>query len=90
MIRQQPELDIVVVGGSGVDTIVRVDTLPVPLADAVMVGPIEEWPGQTGGNVALGARALGLDVRCSTASATTGSAVRSASGWPRGTWSSTR
>ncbi|WSC11753.1 PfkB family carbohydrate kinase [Streptomyces brevispora] len=62
MIRQQPELDIVVVGGSGVDTIVRVDTLPVPLADAVMVGPIEEWPGQTGGNVALGARALGLDV----------------------------
>ncbi|MFJ2418925.1 carbohydrate kinase family protein [Streptomyces brevispora] len=62
MIRQQPELDIVVVGGSGVDTIVRVDTLPVPLADAVMVGPIEEWPGQTGGNVALGARALGLGV----------------------------
>ncbi|MFI6947956.1 carbohydrate kinase family protein [Streptomyces sp. NPDC050422] len=51
-----------VVGGSGVDTIVRVDALPVPLADSVMVGPIEEWPGHTGGNVALGARALGLDV----------------------------
>ncbi|MFE6974084.1 carbohydrate kinase family protein [Streptomyces sp. NPDC057682] len=49
-----------VVGGSGVDTIVRVDALPVPLADSVMVGPIEEWPGHTGGNVALGARALGL------------------------------
>lgn len=62
MIRQQPEYDVVVVGGSGVDTIVRVDTLPVPLADSVMVGPIEEWPGHTGGNVALGARALGLDV----------------------------
>lgn len=62
MIRQQPRYDVVVVGGSGVDTIVRVDSLPVPLADSVMVGPIEEWAGQTGGNVALGARALGLDV----------------------------
>ncbi|TXS04147.1 carbohydrate kinase family protein [Streptomyces sp. col6] len=62
MVRQQAEFDVVVVGGSGVDTIVRVDALPVPLADAVMVGPIQEWPGQTGGNVALGARALGLDV----------------------------
>ncbi|MCX4445270.1 carbohydrate kinase family protein [Streptomyces sp. NBC_01789] len=62
MVRQQAEYDVVVVGGSGVDTIVRVDALPVPLADAVMVGPIQEWPGQTGGNVALGARALGLDV----------------------------
>lgn len=62
MARQQSEYDVLVVGGSGVDTIVRVDSLPVPLADAVMVGPIEEWPGQTGGNVALGARALGLDV----------------------------
>ncbi|MBA4863636.1 carbohydrate kinase family protein [Streptomyces sp. PSKA54] len=51
-----------VIGGSGVDTIVRVDSLPVPLADSVLVGPIEEWPGHTGGNVALGARALGLRV----------------------------
>ncbi|WLQ38905.1 PfkB family carbohydrate kinase [Streptomyces laculatispora] len=62
MIQRQPEYDVVVVGGTGVDTIVRVDALPVPLADSVMVGPIEEWPGQTGGNVALGARALGLGV----------------------------
>ncbi|GAA2984323.1 sugar kinase [Streptomyces drozdowiczii] len=62
MVREQAEYDVVVVGGGGVDTIVRVDALPVPLADAVMVGPIQEWPGQTGGNVALGARALGLDV----------------------------
>lgn len=62
MVRQQTEYDVLVVGGSGVDTIVRVDALPVPLADSVMVGPIEEWPGHTGGNVALGARALGLDV----------------------------
>ncbi|MEU2251533.1 carbohydrate kinase family protein [Streptomyces sp. NPDC019224] len=62
MVRQRTEYDVVVVGGSGVDTIVRVDALPVPLADAVMVGPIQEWPGQTGGNVALGVRALGLEV----------------------------
>ncbi|WRZ79044.1 carbohydrate kinase family protein [Streptomyces sp. NBC_01022] len=62
MVQQQTEYDVLVVGGSGVDTIVRVDALPVPLADSVMVGPIEEWPGHTGGNVALGARALGLDV----------------------------
>ncbi len=62
MIQRQPGYDVVVVGGSGVDTIVRVDTLPVALADSVMVGPIEEWAGQTGGNVALGVRALGLDV----------------------------
>lgn len=62
MVQQQTEYDVVVVGGSGVDTIVRVDALPVPLADSVMVGPIKEWPGQTGGNVALGARALGLEV----------------------------
>ncbi|MFF9570096.1 carbohydrate kinase family protein [Streptomyces sp. NPDC014685] len=62
MTRQQTRYDVLVVGGSGVDTIVRVDALPVPLADSVHVGPIEEWPGHTGGNVALGTRALGLEV----------------------------
>lgn len=58
-----PGIDVLVVGGSGVDTVVRVDSLPVPLADAVGVGPIREWPGQTGGNVALGCQALGLNVK---------------------------
>ncbi|MFJ5105058.1 carbohydrate kinase family protein, partial [Streptomyces sp. NPDC088554] len=52
-----------VVGGSGVDTVVRVDSLPVPLADSVPVGRIREWAGHTGGNVALGCRALGLRVK---------------------------
>lgn len=42
------------------DTIVRVDSLPVPLAESVHVSPIEERP--TGGNVALGVQALGLKV----------------------------
>ncbi|WP_329126031.1 carbohydrate kinase family protein [Streptomyces sp. NBC_01465] len=60
MVQQHTEYDVLVVGGSGVDTVVRVDALPVPLADSVHVGPIEEWPGHTGGNVALGTRALGL------------------------------
>ncbi|MFI6079948.1 carbohydrate kinase family protein [Streptomyces sp. NPDC051217] len=59
----EPGHDVLVVGGCGVDTVVRVDSLPVPLADSVGVGPILEWPGQTGGNVALGCRALGLDVK---------------------------
>lgn len=62
MIPQHAEYDVLVVGGSGVDTIVRVDSLPVPLADSVHVSPIEEWPGHTGGNVALGAQALDLKV----------------------------
>jgi hypothetical protein len=48
------EYDVPVVGGSGVDTVVRVDALPVPLAGSVPVGPIEEHPGRTGGYVALG------------------------------------
>ena len=53
---------MLVIGGSGVDSVVRVDSLPVPLADSTGVGPIREWPGHTGGNVALGCRALGLGV----------------------------
>ncbi|GAA4624505.1 PfkB family carbohydrate kinase [Actinoallomurus vinaceus] len=62
MVPRQAAYDVVVVGGSGVDTVVRVGSLPVPLADSVSVGPIREWPGHTGGNVALGAGALGLTV----------------------------
>ncbi|MEU9101036.1 PfkB family carbohydrate kinase [Streptomyces sp. NPDC048361] len=62
MTRESAEYDVLVVGGTGVDTVVRVDSLPVPLADSVQVGPIEEWPGHTGANVAIGARALGLEV----------------------------
>ncbi|MGW2813813.1 carbohydrate kinase family protein [Streptomyces sp. NPDC001415] len=62
MIRESAEYDVLVVGGTGVDTVVRVDSLPVPLADSVQVGPIVEWPGHTGANVALGTRALGLAV----------------------------
>jgi sugar/nucleoside kinase (ribokinase family) len=51
---------VLVVGGSGVDTIVRVDALPVPYADSYGVPPIREWAGHTGTGVALGCAALGL------------------------------
>ncbi|MEU7641118.1 MULTISPECIES: carbohydrate kinase family protein [unclassified Streptomyces] len=52
--------DVLVVGGSGVDTIVRVGALPVPSADSHAVPPIREWAGHTGTGVALGCAALGL------------------------------
>jgi hypothetical protein len=42
VVRESAEYDVLVVGGTGVDTVVRVDSLPVPLADSVQVGPIEE------------------------------------------------
>lgn len=54
--------DVLVVGGAGVDTVVRVDALPVPFADSVAVPPIREWAGHTGTGVALGCCALGLGV----------------------------
>lgn len=63
MTADESPYDMLVVGGSGVDTMVRVDSLPVPQADSLGVPPILEWPGQTGGNVALGCRALGMSVK---------------------------
>ena len=60
---QDPEFDLLVVGGAGIDTIVRVPGLPVPYADSVLVDPIESYVAHTGTAVALGARALGLRVK---------------------------
>ena len=54
------ERDVVVIGGTGVDTIVRVPALPVPLADSVMAPGIRDWAGHTGYGVALGCHSLGL------------------------------
>lgn len=57
------EIDVLVLGGSGVDTIVYVPQLPLPVADSYTVQPgIETRAGQTGDFVALGMRALGLRV----------------------------
>ncbi|MGY5077835.1 carbohydrate kinase family protein [Streptomyces nigrescens] len=52
--------DVLVVGGSGVDTLVQVGALPVPLADSYPVPPLHEGAGHTGTGVALGCAALGL------------------------------
>lgn len=53
-------IDVLVLGGAGVDTIVYVPELPLSYADSYMVPAIEARPGQTGDNVALNLRALGL------------------------------
>ncbi|MFF9343250.1 adenosine kinase [Streptomyces sp. NPDC014773] len=53
--------DVLVLGGSGVDTIVYVPKLPLPYADSYMIQPgIETRAGQTGDFVALGLSSLGL------------------------------
>ncbi|MDK1346913.1 PfkB family carbohydrate kinase [Streptomyces sp. 378] len=55
------EIDVLVLGGAGVDTIVHVPELPVPFADSHMIRPgIVTRAGQSGDFVALGTNALGL------------------------------
>ncbi|MET7612472.1 PfkB family carbohydrate kinase [Streptomyces seoulensis] len=55
--------DVLVLGGAGVDTIVRVPELPLPFADSYPVDTgVHTRAGQTGDFVALGLAALGLDV----------------------------
>ncbi|MGV9886776.1 carbohydrate kinase family protein [Streptomyces sp. NPDC003395] len=54
------DYDVLVVGGVGVDTIVRVDELRVPPGDSVFVEPLRDYVGHTGNGVALGWHALGL------------------------------
>ncbi|WP_406279643.1 carbohydrate kinase family protein [Embleya sp. NBC_00896] len=53
------ELDVFVVGGVGVDIIVRVPELPLPISD-FKVPPIRQYVAHTGNGVALGCHALGL------------------------------
>ncbi|MET9763781.1 PfkB family carbohydrate kinase [Streptomyces sp. NPDC006372] len=55
------EIDVLVLGGAGVDTIVNVPELPLPFADSHMIRPgIVTRAGQSGDFVALGTTALGL------------------------------
>ncbi|MCX4978265.1 adenosine kinase [Streptomyces sp. NBC_00620] len=55
------EIDVLVLGGAGVDTIVYVPELPLPYADSYMIRPgIETRAGQSGDFVALGVHSLGL------------------------------
>ncbi|GAA4035094.1 fructoselysine 6-kinase [Allokutzneria multivorans] len=51
---------MVVVGGVGVDTIVRVGELPLPVEDTIKVPPIRRYVGHTGNGVAMGCHTLGL------------------------------
>ncbi|AHH99483.1 carbohydrate kinase family protein [Kutzneria albida] len=55
--------DVLVVGGTGVDTVVRVPSLPLPVADSIMVPRIERHVAHTGNGVARGCHALGLRTR---------------------------
>ncbi|HEY3480520.1 MAG TPA: PfkB family carbohydrate kinase, partial [Streptomyces sp.] len=55
--------DVLVIGGTGVDTIVRVDELAVPGSDSVSVPPIRDYVAHTGNGVALGFHALGLSTK---------------------------
>ncbi|MFE2881210.1 PfkB family carbohydrate kinase [Streptomyces sp. NPDC059272] len=55
------DIDVLVLGGAGVDTIVHVPHLPLPYADSYMIDPgIRTRAGQTGDFMALGLSALGL------------------------------
>lgn len=55
------DIDVLVLGGAGVDTIVYVPELPLPYADSYMIDSgIRTRAGQTGDFVALGLAALGL------------------------------
>ncbi|MFF0205706.1 carbohydrate kinase family protein [Streptomyces sp. NPDC005017] len=52
--------DVLVVGGAGVDTVVRVDELRVPPGDSLHVPPVYDYVAHTGNGVALGFHHLGL------------------------------
>ncbi|MFD5268466.1 PfkB family carbohydrate kinase [Streptomyces sp. NPDC058335] len=55
------DIDVLVLGGAGVDTIVYVPELPLPYADSYMIDSgVRTRAGQTGDFVALGLTALGL------------------------------
>lgn len=55
------DIDVLVLGGAGVDTIVYVPELPLPYADSYMIeSGIRTRAGQTGDFVAVGLSSLGL------------------------------
>ncbi|MER7707527.1 carbohydrate kinase family protein [Kitasatospora sp. NPDC097605] len=56
----ESDFELLVVGGAGVDTVVRVDRLEVPAGDSHHVPPIHDYVAHTGNGVALGAHRLGV------------------------------
>ncbi|HEV2638214.1 MAG TPA: carbohydrate kinase family protein [Actinocrinis sp.] len=53
-------LDVLVLGGVGVDTIVRVPELVIPPGDLLLVPPVRDYVAHSGNGVALGFHGLGL------------------------------
>lgn len=54
------DLDVLVLGGVGVDTIVRVPELAIPPGDVIGVPPVRDYVAHSGNGVALGFHGLGL------------------------------
>ena len=54
------KLDVFVVGGVGIDTVVRVPSLPPEDRDSFLVPPVETGIAHTGHGVVMGCHALGL------------------------------
>jgi sugar/nucleoside kinase (ribokinase family) len=54
---------VLVVGGVGIDTIVRVPSLQLPAVDSIHVEPVRDYVAHTGNGVALGLLALGHRTR---------------------------
>jgi hypothetical protein len=54
------DYDVLVLGGVGVDTIVRVPELTIPDGDLLTVPPVRDYVAHSGNGVALGFHALGL------------------------------
>jgi sugar/nucleoside kinase (ribokinase family) len=52
-------IEVLVVGGAGVDHVVQVKRLPLPVVDSIIVPPILSFVGHTGSGVALGCHYLG-------------------------------
>lgn len=63
MTTELPRYDVLVVGGTGIDTIVPVDELAIPGGDSTLVRPIRDYVAHTGNGVALGFHALGLTTK---------------------------
>jgi acarbose 7IV-phosphotransferase len=59
----QAIFDVLVIGGVGVDTIVRVPELPLPMADSIHVPAIIDYVAHTGNGVSLACQALGMRVK---------------------------
>ena len=55
--------EVLVAGGVGVDTIVRVEALEIPEEDTTSVPPVYDYVAHTGNGVAVGCHTLGLDTK---------------------------